>query len=291
MTDRWATRPPVLAYPWPVAEARTQGLLVTAAKWVEPHVASGLLLVGPILMGVAPLIQGNWWKLSRTLVFVLIGFALAMTGFVLQREERDRLRKVETSLGTTNRKLVESERSEREAERRLDDSLQVFVTNWFHRLGLGTFERISVYAHDGGRGFIQLLRYAPNRAFAEVGRNYYPDDEGLLGKAWADGVVYKADAPGRDDPQRYRDYHIRLGLDPAAVDDLSMPSRAYLGHAVDQSFERVGVVMLESTRPRGLTAARNRITDQDLVSVGLLIVLARPPAEVEAEMDDEGGDV
>jgi hypothetical protein len=240
------------------------------------------------LLALGPLKKGHLVhdKVAWTPLLVVLGLAAAAVAAVFNNENKHTLDGLRTDLATSERSLVEAERSERLAERRLGDALTTYAVNLTRRLDLGATGRLSLYAFDEETGFLRVLRHSENHMFTVGGRGQYPEGEGFISTAWQDGEVYVRDCPDRDeDSTAYRDFHLEQGLSPEAVDDLTMPSRSYYGIALygPGGAGRVGVAMFESTRPRGLTGVRRDLDDLDRVSLGLFTVLVRPRARATGE--------
>lgn len=118
-------------------------------------------------------------------------------------------------------------------------------------LGYGDTERISVYKH--GDGSFQLLgRYSENPDYDRAGtRSFYPDDQGVVGRAWREGFASEMGLP---DPEEAPDlYYERLeeewSIDRITARSFTMQSRQLVGSAIyePRGIERVAVIVVEST--------------------------------------------
>jgi len=67
-------------------------------------------------------------------------------------------------------------------------------------LGYGMTERISVYRHDPeSHTFSMVARFSDNKTFDGPGRRLsYPEDEGVIGEAWANGSCTPEPLPDAD---------------------------------------------------------------------------------------------
>ena len=106
--------------------------------------------------------------------------------------------------------------------------------------------RVSLYIHDDNR-FALAGRYTINPKYKSVNRKFFPDKEGVIGKAWAEGGKYQAEFPD-DEEEMYTELRANYRMTKQTASSLSMPSRTYCGFAVSNKNERKGVLLFESTR-------------------------------------------
>jgi hypothetical protein len=140
---------------------------------------------------------------------------------------------------------------------RARDAADVARTQWLstmlRRHALEDNERVTLYAYAGEGRLAKVARWAKNQDWQTEGRPIYPNDLGLIGKAWAEGHVYEPDIP---DPAtnkgEYVRFHVDSGLEPQAVETLDMPTRSYAGFRLEDGDHYTGIVMFESTEPDGL---------------------------------------
>jgi hypothetical protein len=117
-------------------------------------------------------------------------------------------------------------------------------------LGYGDTERISVYRHRGG-AFQMIGRYSDNPVYRRRGeRAIYPDDEGVIGRAWREESA-TANLPDPDaEPDLY--YEVlenEWNIDRATAEKFTMKSRSYVAKALyePKGVDRVAIVVVEST--------------------------------------------
>lgn len=264
----------------------TPTLLVRAVKSYEAHRPEVLGLGAAALFTFAPLVEGNLGPLSKTALIIVIGLGVGARGLRHGVKRRNALGEAHRLRDEAIRARRDAERGEKRAHEGIRDTLAVFLRNVFERTGLTTEARISVYAFDGDSGFFQLGRYAKHPPFSRTGRDHYPSGEGFLGMAWLEGETYRQDLPSPDDdPEAYRGCHCEAGLSDEVINDLTMPSRSFYGRVLfdPTGNEKVGVVMFESSRPRGVRDVRARISENDLLSLGGLILLLRPSGETAVD--------
>lgn len=155
---------------------------------------------------IAGLQSASWqWFWSLTIV-AITGAALWYTVLKVRRQE-------------SNSQLREKIARLRDIREELEDNLgnlsaqyQAFFrallsTLARQELGYGMSERISVYRHDpDSRSFNMVARYSENDLFdGQSGRLSYPENEGVIGEAWANGSCIP-DEPLPDANENETDY-------------------------------------------------------------------------------------
>ena len=113
--------------------------------------------------------------------------------------------------------------------------------------------RLSVYCHEQSE-FVLLSRMSADPALKVRGRNSYPDSQGVIGKAWKLRTAALVDLP--EDYDAWQKQLAINGIDEDTASKLSMRSRSLIGVRIDadEGGEQVpvGVLVLESTKPRGV---------------------------------------
>jgi len=138
------------------------------------------------------------------------------------------------------------ERAERDYYDQLAVELAVILKDV---LGYGDTERISVYRHRGG-AFQMIGRYSDNPVYRNCGRSIYPDDEGIIGRAWREESA-TANLPDPDAESNL--YHEVLenewNIDRATAEKFTMKSRSYVARALyePKGVDCVAIVVVEST--------------------------------------------
>lgn len=116
-------------------------------------------------------------------------------------------------------------------------------------LGFEHSERISVYRHERNQ-FSMVGRYSENPEFSKKPGRTYPDDVGVICKAWQEGMAEDDVLPDYDqDEDAYLRYQTdKWGLDPQVVRCFNMKSRNYVAFALkDPVFsQKIAVIVFES---------------------------------------------
>ena len=112
--------------------------------------------------------------------------------------------------------------------------------------------RISVYLHDQRvKQFILGGRYSNNHTYKNSGRPFYPDNQGVIRKAWDEG---EAMIEITNDPDQnidsYCDENLREWKIPQADSrNFKMKSLYYSAHAIENNKgHRIAIVVWESTK-------------------------------------------
>lgn len=119
--------------------------------------------------------------------------------------------------------------------------------------------RISLYRHGvQAQSFIRLARISLNPQLCNGGREFYPDSEGLIADVWTRGSASVRDL--KEDREEWNEQLVKsMGYDLQTARRLTMQSRSLVGIRLDFDGEPVGVVIIESENPRGVSA---RIIDE-----------------------------
>jgi hypothetical protein len=123
-------------------------------------------------------------------------------------------------------------------------------------LSYGPNERVSVYRHDPDkRGFRMVSRYSANPEYDKPSeRTYYPDNEGVIGEAWANGHDVVAELP---DPAVDLNEYLKLSeqtwrIQRDVTERFAMKSCCYaafpLRHPHGDEHGNIAVVVFESVQ-------------------------------------------
>lgn len=113
-------------------------------------------------------------------------------------------------------------------------------------------ERVSLFRCDGDH-FTLVARRSPRPLFDEsLGRGRYPLDQGLLGRAWAEGKAGEPSLPPAGDEhgpprRRWLDAQRRLGVPEGVASAFTMHSQAYAAFRIAERERSLGVILFEST--------------------------------------------
>jgi hypothetical protein len=134
------------------------------------------------------------------MIAVLTGAAVWFTVLKLRRQKSN------SELRARIARLNETKEELEDALGNLSAQYQTFFRDLLatlvrQKLGYGMTERISVYRHDPeGRSFSMVARYSENELFDGPGRRLsYPEDEGVIGQAWAHGLCTPDPLPKADE--------------------------------------------------------------------------------------------
>ena len=129
--------------------------------------------------------------------------------------------------------------------------------------------RVTVYGYHN-RQFVLVSRHASLPGWIDQEDGHLPDGFGACAKAYVDGVFSDTDGP---DPVGQRNEYLRwqanMGVPADFFDEFSMPTRSYVASALTVDGDTVGVLVLESRKPTGLTL--ESLPDPDIrVVLGML---------------------
>jgi hypothetical protein len=115
-----------------------------------------------------------------------------------------------------------------------------------------THFRLSVYCHRGEH-FVMLARHSGHSKWSRAGRMAYRESSDVISEAWYVGKSVVVDLPG-DTSQRVRLQVENQGFSESDARGLTMPSRSLVGFRLVEGDDHVGVIVLESTQPRGVNS-------------------------------------
>jgi hypothetical protein len=234
------------------AAGRSDPPLVRSARWMHdrwPQLVTLLGTIGMSFTGVALRLTNEpaWGWLF------LVAAGASVTGNAGSWSQQQRM----SALQRRNDELASRVGS-------LEDAADGYAASYFElisaelsllyeALGFTDDERISVYKHDG-RAFVVLGRYTKHPEYRQRGRPFYADDEGCIGQAWRHDEAFVDDLPDPEEaPGAYFDRLAReYGIARRTAAGLRMKSRSYAAFALDDpaGFQRIGIIVLESTLPR-----------------------------------------
>lgn len=182
------------------------------------------------------------------------GIALAAIGAIRQVS----MKPTYSSL-KTERDIARSKSNDRAGA--LEGVLRAVLNDLSAGLGLSTPAcRVSIYCHANGE-FVLLSRYSENPEHKKRGRPSYPESEGIIGKTWTQKRAVVVDLPS--DRADWNQRAVADGISPETALGLRMQSRSIVGARIDARLAAeslpLGVVIIESTAPRGVNA---RILDR-----------------------------
>lgn len=221
---------------------------------------------GPALLSGAGAIALGLWQLAAppaSVIIAIVGAGVAVAGVVLAllrpteaqiREETARtIADADAKIAALRARVVRYEEASNERVRFLLHELLDDL-----RLA-GPRQRASVFmpGPNGDEGWHLVARYSADARLTGPGRSAYAADQGLVVETWSVGQSYRTDLPARR--PNWDDFVSTSFHMPAAeVRKLRMQSRSYGCVRLDRpegATERsVGVLIVESTEPRGVRA-------------------------------------
>ena len=107
--------------------------------------------------------------------------------------------------------------------------------------------RVSIYVHNGDAHFIPCGRYSSNPNLKKKGRNIFPDNQGCIGKAWADGWCF--DLFPIEKSKHKQICKEKYDIPDQVHASLNMISRLYAVKRINKtSYEPLAVIVFESKK-------------------------------------------
>lgn len=206
----------------------------------------GLVWVGVVLMAAAPALM--WFSHDDRPWLPWVAGGLLLVGISLNGV-----------VGWKHKRLVDREAEAKGRAARRSNAMQTIMVAALHTLMHEldhvdfTRARISVYRHKDGH-FIRLCRESKDLELARPGRNRYPVDEGLIGRAWRSGTAYVRDLP-EDRSEWESTCHEDWNINDQTVGGIQMQSRSLAGIRLEVTGTNprmIGLLVVESLDPRGV---------------------------------------
>jgi hypothetical protein len=225
---------------------RSQRVFAFLWRWLTvflPVAVAVLLAVSGIVKSDFKL-RGDEFEIAWLLIAVAGLLAAAEAALVTRRQRR--LSQLEAERG---RLLARAEAGEASLLHLIRDELIALEA----KAHLYSNERISVFRCDGD-GFTLIARRSRRPLFDEsLGRERYPLDEGVLGRAWADGAAEEtglpaAGAEGQPPRRGWLNAQERRWRVPEAVAEcFVMRSPSYAAFRIEVEEHSLGSIVFEST--------------------------------------------
>lgn len=192
--------------------------------------------------------DSHWPALVAATVLLVINAVLANS----YRNSFDRL-KAERAQSESDRDketIASLEREISDTER----ALQLVLNSLVRELAItlkftSPTDRVSIYFHSGSE-FVMAARYSADPVFHAPGRGRYPDSVGLISKAWRSELAsFKYEDESEWRVAQTEDFQ----FSDDEVEAFAMRSLSMVGVRLECNKERVGVLIIESTRPDGAT--------------------------------------
>ena len=152
------------------------------------------------------------------------------------------------------------------------DALQVSLESLLRRIAehceLGqAHQRISIYCYVAG-AFVMLARNSENSNLKAAGRGIYPSHSGAIGEAWEIGKSSRRDWPA--DRDAWNNLQIdRYGFTLEMASSLQMQARSVVALRLTHDSEHVGVLVMESLKPRGVSERNLDLARESLLIASL----------------------
>lgn len=122
--------------------------------------------------------------------------------------------------------------------------------------------RVSIYYHKRSK-FILVERKSRNPRLEEIGRDYYPDDQGFISEVWEQGIshgdieVIESDTDEDSEKTSLVTNAKNTGIPEEIATKIidRMRTRSYVGLRIESSREPIGIVLFESSKANGLPAS------------------------------------
>jgi hypothetical protein len=189
------------------------------------------------------LLRWNW-------ILLLVGGAFLLTSSVVAARKIRHLDATRDQLHTARAEVRDLQHAISEQQFAVKSILERVCEAVFAEMRCNNSDRVSLYIHDGKDAFIRHARYAQNPTLRGSGRVKYPDNEGVVGRAWANGsdtlFLAPADCTGNNWAKAMRD---KGGLrTKTKAQDMRMKSASLMAHRLwDAAGHRpCGVLVFES---------------------------------------------
>lgn len=124
-------------------------------------------------------------------------------------------------------------------------------------------ERITLYYYDEEEEyFIPVARYSQNMTYTQLGRPFYPANQGVIGYSWNNGSRLRNNyVDPKKDPDRYYEQLEQEGIPRSVAENFAMKPRALYCYRISDGDRKnyIGMIVVESTY-------NNRFTEEGLNS-------------------------
>lgn len=231
-------------------------------------------------------VQNIWdalWLVFNPYVLIIVGSGILIFASYKQYIQTsnlvksiDSLNKENESLKESNRQLISEkeqyhkslEKSQEECALLNIDIIQARrtqVENWlkglFKQFSLTTYDRISIYCVVDN-SFYLVNRYSDNpslcrNTISKIANleNKYPMEKGVIYKAWCHNKHYDSNCPAyiEDEEGYYSHMSREYGYDREYIAKINMKSCRYLGLAIKEQGNNIGVIIFESTNKNNIS--------------------------------------
>lgn len=229
------------------------------ANYFDKSIYDILNLSLPITIGVlANFVTGK----NGNLVIIIITILLIVAIWSIRQTHFDKsgllnenleFSKINSGLEQTKRLLVEKIENVKGDFRLLNEySIESHLKMISDKTGLNSDNRISIY-FEFNNNFLLLGRFSENPNFKKTHAIQFSIDKGALSKAWQEGYYEDLKCPVyTKKPSSRKPYyeHNKTVYDfsKAKLDRLNMKSCNFIGHAIKDAGNSIGVILFESTK-------------------------------------------
>ena len=218
--------------------------IVRIVKWLIDYGPEIVRIIGPVMIAVLIGINNIKWFISiGGIISIIIIIFICWSSIVLLKRKTRISNKENESYELKSMK----EKMRQNYYELFKVQLAILAINILH---FSSAERISVYKYESNF-FIRLGRYSSDPEFIKPGREKYPDNEGCIGEAWRNGNCYINNFP---DPENEKSKYLKIlkeewKINKNAACKFRMKSRSYAAFSLERNYEKIAVVVFESTKP------------------------------------------
>lgn len=227
-------------------------------------------VLATVMLGLSTVYMGSyshelsWEPVNDAATFIAyfltnpyVGFALGTT-FLLTNKFADSFTKKNAHNEDLLELRAEIESAQEDAQNlrsEIFDIHQKHVRTWmkglFTQLGFNSHARVTIY-YESKDSFILLSRYSSNPSLKKTHKQKFQINQGVISKSWSHGEHFDDDSPEFDsNPNEYNSYMRKTyGYSQEQLEKINMKSCTFLGIAISDASEHIGVILFESTQKK-----------------------------------------
>lgn len=224
-----------------------------AAPWVLSAASSLTAIIAGMLTALPTIPGKNAW----TVMWAALGiFAVTFGALSLHSglKRRERVCELKHRIKTLTEELDATKEEFKENRAAVEATLGKAGRLLLAECGIDYDDtRVTIYQRDDSRRIFTILsRQSRSPKLEEHEQSTYPDNVGLIAKAWKHGSALYRDWPASRDKWIERS-ELRFQMPHSDLASVKMRSRSMGGVRVDDGEHRVGVLIIESTDPKRIT--------------------------------------
>ena len=249
------------------------GKIVHLARWIEGNFWLICQQWGPVLLTLLSLWIGIWFpevrakyekipknkqevlfwvKMWTPWLFILCA-GLTMIGGFLGVKQGKKIHDFEKLNSDLKRRLEDAEQSvshfRNKLEKKIYESISDHLGSLSEGLEFNDSERISLYLHDAPRKrFILAGRFSKNPELTKINRTAFPENEGCISQAWINGGSYFVEIPINGEYNSNAFEERNISVNKRDFKKLRMKSVAYCLFSISEKYQRIGIIVFESTK-------------------------------------------